>query len=176
MIRKKKPKTKGKKAVSVIVSYVLLISLVLGMSALVYAWLKSKVPGLVPKENCPEGISLVLESYNCITGNGDGAQKYINLTVKNRGLHTVNGFVVKMSNSSRGLAGMYPLCIVGITPCETGNNVIIHNITPLGTADDTYAERFDYTERNTIKQIEIEPIWKDIYCEKAIITQAVECL
>lgn len=169
MMHKKKTRTKGKKAVSVIVSYVLLISLVLGMSALVYAWLKSRIPGLTPGESCPEGVSLILESYNC---SGIGI---INITVKNRGLHTVNGFVIKMSNSSRGIAGIYPLCITGITPCDFDSNKITYNITPLGTANDMYTEKFNYTMSNIVRQVEIEPIWKGLYCEKAVTSQMVRC-
>jgi len=168
-MHRKRKKMEGKKAISMLVSYILLISLALAMSALVYAWLKSRIPGLAPKESCPEGVSLVIESYNCTN---DTTQKYVDITVRNRGLFTVEGFIIKMSNSSKGIAGMYPLCIAGTDPCE---NVVSYNITPSGTANDEFSEKFVYTESKILRQVEIEPIWKGNYCEESILSQAVIC-
>lgn len=167
---KKRAKMKGKKAVSEIVSYILLISLALGMSALVYSWLKTRIGGVILKESCPEGVNLVLESYNCINDT-----KTINITIKNRGLFTVSGFLIKMNNISTGIAGMYPICKAGTASCDFGENKIACNITPLGTANDIHMEKFDYTKYNVIRQVEIEPMWNGSYCDKAITSSAVRC-
>ena len=52
---------KSKKAVSVIVGYVLLISFAIVIGVIVYQWMKT----YVPKEdiNCPDGTSLFIKRY-----------------------------------------------------------------------------------------------------------------
>jgi len=162
-----------KKAVSEIVSYVLLISLALGMSALVYSWLKFKVEKPFPEESCPEGVSLILHSYNC-TGQG-----IINITIRNKGRFLVDGFIIKMNNVTRrkGIPGMYALLHK-----EIGTNIVYptNGIGLPGSLNDKYSAEFDYSAYNKILQVEIEPIRKteegeDAYCEKAITSQAVCC-
>lgn len=165
-------KARGKKAISEIVSYVLLISLALGMSALVYSWLKSKVEKPFAEESCPEGVSLVLESYNCTS------EGIINITLRNRGSFLVDGFVIKMNNVTRrkGIPGMYAL-----PQKDTGKNIIEATIGLLPTyPTDKYSAEFDYSAHNRILQVEIEPIRKTekgdyAYCEKAVVSQAVCC-
>ena len=155
---------KNKKAVSVIVSYILLVGIVMGLSGMVYGWLKFKAGSIVAEESCPEGINLILESYNC-SENG-----IIELTLKNKGFFTVSGFLIKMSDSLAGIPGMYPLLSV-----DTGKNILEQNITTPGTENCVYSGLFNYSKYGKIRQIEIEPIKNGAYCEKAIISQAVEC-
>ena len=85
---------KDKKAVSVMIGYVLLVSLAIIMGGLIYAWMKTYVPneGL----ECPDGTSLMIKEYkyNC------SDLSTINLTIKNNGRFDVGGFYIHVSNDS----------------------------------------------------------------------------
>jgi len=84
---------KDRKAVSVIIGYVLLISLAVVMGGILYTWMRSYVP--TEKLDCPEGtsISVYNYSYNCSTS-------VIDLTIKNNGRFDIGGYFIKASNSS----------------------------------------------------------------------------
>jgi hypothetical protein len=82
-----------KRAVSEMVTYVLLISLAVAMAGGVYAWLRFYVnPNVFPEQSCE--ITLVIEDYNC-SGN------IFNLTVQNRGRFDVEGYIIKINNGTR---------------------------------------------------------------------------
>ena len=82
---------KSKKGVSAIIGYVLLITFGIIMSVIVYNYLKT----YVPKEalNCPDGVSIVLQNYDCNSNE-------INLTIKNNGKFNLAGFFIHGSNDA----------------------------------------------------------------------------
>lgn len=87
-----------KKAVSVMIGYVLLISSAVVIGAIVYQFLK----GYVPNEGlgeCPEGTSLIVKEFKCYANSTSG-EWGINLTVKNNGRFGLDGYFIKASNSS----------------------------------------------------------------------------
>ena len=61
------PLGKDKRALSNMVAYVLLISLTIALSALVYNWLRFYVSESDINE-CPEGMNLVIQDYTCFSG------------------------------------------------------------------------------------------------------------
>ncbi|VVB79246.1 Uncharacterised protein [uncultured archaeon] len=78
---------KGKKGVSEVVGYILLISIAVAMSVIVYAWLKS----YVPKEplECPGDISLMIKDINCT------ADGIIDMTLRNNGKFSIYAYTIK---------------------------------------------------------------------------------
>ncbi len=110
MINKKRV---GKKGVSVVIGYVLLISLAVVMSGLLYVWMKSYVPKDVVQ--CPEGVSISVKDYfyNCATN-------ILNLTLSNNGRYDFAGYYIHGANSSTlNLATIDLSSYVSINPNTT---------------------------------------------------------
>ncbi len=82
---------RDKRAISVVIGYVLLIAISIVMSVLVYQWLRTYVPKEAIK--CEEGTSVFLKdvSYDC-------AASKLTLTIKNNGKFDVDGFFIHISN------------------------------------------------------------------------------
>ncbi len=93
---------RNKRGVSIILSYVLLITLGVALSTLVFIWLRDYV---TPDDagKCPEDVSLIIESVVC---NSDKGKFKINLT--NKGLFNINGNVIRV-NDREGKLGIYEL-------------------------------------------------------------------
>jgi len=91
----------NRKAVSEIISYVLLIVIALGISVTIYQWMSVRVPSV--SESCPEDISLYVKSYSCggecYSSTGEGTEKCLNLLIKNNGNFNIDGFFIRASNN-----------------------------------------------------------------------------
>ncbi|RMD45278.1 hypothetical protein D6829_02680 [Candidatus Pacearchaeota archaeon] len=87
-------------AVSIMVSYVLLITITLSLSAIVYQWLKAYVEVKEPLE-CPDGVSLVITNYTC-----SKSFHSFSVTLKNKGRFNTSGFVIRVSDSSNSKFGV----------------------------------------------------------------------
>ena len=156
---------KGKRGVSVVVGYVLLIVIVISISIAVYAWMKVQLPK--ESEECPEGISLIIDSYSC-------QGKEINITFQNKGFFNVDGFIARIKNASDSRT--YPLknedSDLSYFTDEYGAN------SPL-KPNEKEKMVFSYEEYIGIAEIELEPfIYEDkvVLCDKAIISQIIrEC-
>ena len=85
---------KNKKGVSVMIGYVLLISIAVIMGGVMYVWMKSYVPS-GDDLKCQEGTSLIIKdySYSCST-------KELNLTLFNNGRFNLGGYYIYASNNS----------------------------------------------------------------------------
>ncbi len=155
----------NKRGVSEIVSYVLLISITFIIAGVVYSWLMFYItPGKETK--CDEGVSLTIRGYNydCIT-------KRLNLTIQNRGLFDVEGYLIRVNNQSGTDIGIYTLN-------STGKS--------LNTSEvyvDTYVDSSKLKDnkilKGAIKFIEIQPFVKqngtsEIYCEN-VAKQVIVC-
>ena len=108
MIRKINPKRKNKKALSVMVGYVLLITFAIILSGIVYTYLKSYVPR--DAIECPEDTSIYIKELTCPSANT------LNLTIKNTGKFNIAGFFIRATtNINQELAttdlsvNLYPL-------------------------------------------------------------------
>jgi hypothetical protein len=84
---------KRKKGVSLMIGYVLLVSLAIVMGGILYIWMKS----YVPKEDlaCPDGTSLIIESYSYNCSN----LSTISINFKNNGRFDLAGYFIKASNN-----------------------------------------------------------------------------
>jgi hypothetical protein len=103
MFKQMRNKKYNKKAISLMLSYVLLISMVIVTSAAVYLWMKDVMTGSSSISDCEEETSLILENYIC-----DNATNLISFNFKNNGRFNVNGVVIKISNET----DRYPVIIL----------------------------------------------------------------
>lgn len=154
-----------KKGVSEIVSYVLLISITFAISGMIYAWLVFYVtPGQEIK--CDEGISLTIRSYfyNCTLNT-------FNITLQNRGLFDIDGYVIRVNNQTGSKIGVYTLN-------KSGTNI---------STGMTYADNYSNVGNlaggkflgGSIKFIEVQPFTKQngnltVYCDN-IAEQEIVC-
>lgn len=83
----------NKRALSEILAYVILITMALALSVLVYSWLKCYIPGSCGSAavTCPEGVNVVIKDYSCVSGQ-------LNVTVENKGLFSADGVVMKVND------------------------------------------------------------------------------
>jgi len=145
------------------------------LSALVYSWMKQRVEKPFEEESCPEDVSLVLVSAKC------PANEYydLNITVQNKGLFNIHGYLIKSSDEAEGIAGKssFDLYFYG---GNQGDNLVDFTLQDDGAlaGNEKNWTLFNKTS-GQVKQIEIEPFIKDKgnikYCERSIITHNLDC-
>ena len=146
--------SRDKKAVSIIIAYVLLITIAISLSAIVYSWLRFYVSP-VQKENCPEGVSLIIKEYFY-----DDVLDTLNLTIQNKGRFTVKGFVVKVNDIKDSSIGIYSLDKLGaeLKPGEVFNKLY-----------NTYVDSGNEAIKNKLTLVEVQPFVEKsgnrIFCE-----------
>jgi len=149
----KKIKRKNKKAVSVMIGYVLLISAAIFIGVVVYAWLKTYVPKATSE--CPDTTSIFIKDY---LYTGDELQ----ITLKNNGKFNLTGYFIRATNSPEQELATIDLSqklkseFGGIT---LGNSILFNesNENTLGPNSEK-THKFDLTEIGSIYSIEIIPI------------------
>ena len=161
----------NKRGVSEIVSYVLLISITFIIAGMVYSWLTFYVtPGKETK--CEEGVSLTLRSYyyNCTT-------KALNLTLQNRGLFDIDGYIIRVGNQSNSEIGVYSLNKTGkiLNTSEVYVDIYV-NSSHLDSISTTSNIQKNVT--GNISFIEIQPYEiqdeSTVFCE-SVVKQKMEC-
>ncbi|MEM4152792.1 MAG: archaellin/type IV pilin N-terminal domain-containing protein [Candidatus Pacearchaeota archaeon] len=157
----------NKKAISELVSYVLLIVLAIAMAAVAYVFLKPYAEKPLPEEECPEAVNVVLENYSC-------NNKMFSFTLKNRGLFDVYGIKLKIINNSEGLQYDFWLYLPdcgGIQKCNDCNEDCLKVETDL-------KGDLDYSNFNKINELVIYPIKvinNNFYiCSNAVIKVPLE--
>ncbi len=85
---------KNKHAVSIMIGYVLLVSIAMIIGAVTYAWMKTYVPA--DKVECAEGVSLYIKNINCTKYGGD---IYLDVTLKNSGRFSIAGYYAYISET-----------------------------------------------------------------------------
>ncbi|MBI2043216.1 hypothetical protein HYT25_02400 [Candidatus Pacearchaeota archaeon] len=93
LARKRKGLLKNRRGISVMIGYILLISMAILMSIIVYQWVKTYVPQESIK--CDEGVSLFIQSYN-----NDCSDDRFDLTLKNNGRFDIAGYFIHATTSS----------------------------------------------------------------------------
>ncbi len=84
----------NKKAISIMVGYVLLITISVIMGAIVYKWMKSYVPQETIE--CPEGVSIFIKELTCDV---QGNEYFLNLSLVNNGRFNINGYFIKSAEN-----------------------------------------------------------------------------
>jgi FlaG/FlaF family flagellin (archaellin) len=165
--------SQDKRALSEVISYVLLILVAFAMATLVYVWMNGFVGD--PTPTCESGVSFNLKKVECSGGQ-------IKLTISNQGTFYINGFMVKVSEDGKDIMPAFILESSDAAFASTTNGKNILGA-PLKTGDEaTYT--FDYNivgftgppEKVSVQAIitqtnektgKIEPI----LCEETVITQ-----
>jgi len=158
-----------KKAVSLMLSYVILISIVIALSVGVYAWIRTMAvsPEIV---DCKEGTSVILDTYKCSSGN-------LELNIKNNGRFNVDGIILSVGNNPQQTPTAYLISQL------TGGGLEGHYefSSPLKPGETQNADFSNMdSNRNEIDIIEIISIQpyiiennKRINCQQAVITQLI---
>jgi len=181
------------KALSLIVSYVLLIIIAISISIIVFGALKTMVPKQKPA--CDEGVSIIIKKFECLP------EYKLNITFQNKGLFEVEGVYVRGINGERvfGISpvlnsDVYPINeytreynIGGTNQANKGMFIFgkqsIHALSPQKANSnlDEYTQIFDYSAESSVESVKIQPIVFDeetnepVVCQEAIITQRVDC-
>lgn len=159
-------KTKGE---ATIIGYVLLIVLALALAGAVYGFLRFYIPK--DKPTCPDGIGLIVGGVSC-------KDSWINLTLVNRGLFTVDGAHIKMGVAGRSLK---KIINCPSEACETLFTQIAgtSSLKPGMSLNRIYLN--PDAESGKEYEIEIDPIvlgsenTTQILCSRAIVYQQVRC-
>lgn len=162
----------NKRGVSIMVGYVLLISIAVALSTAVFFYLKLYLPS--DKQECYQDIKLVIDSVSCkIASSSRDSTVSINFT--NKGLFSVDGVFIKIGEPNRLVR-------------ETLNNpddVLKSRCNgPTETSlkpGATFCGNYNYPSGTTdIKEISVQPfIWvknKAVLCPDAVVSQKVLCI
>ncbi|MBT6689860.1 hypothetical protein HN903_00875 [archaeon] len=98
-----------KRGLSNVIAYVLLISITLSLSVVVYGWLKNYTNNQ-DVDSCPDNVNVVISNYGC----EDGVGGYLNVSVKNKGLFNVDGYVLRVHDVVDAEFGFYSFNSTGI--------------------------------------------------------------
>ena len=147
---------KSKKGVSVIIGYVLLVSLAIVMGGIMYAWMKSYVPK--DKLECPEGTAILLNSYdyNC-------TENILTLSIKNNGRFGIAGYYIHASNTTNATLPTLDLskALIEVLPNLTRfSNAVMFGLSSnnsFSPGDET-ENSFNTASFGQISKIEIIPI------------------
>lgn len=174
----KKLKMRSKKAVSELISYVLLIVIAISLSLIVYAFIKVQLPK--EKAECPEGASIIIKEIKC-----NGAGKALNLTLQNKGFFDIDGMNIKIADKP----GQEP---VDTITKVTGPNIytelerdgFVYFRTALSPGLESKIN-FSYSDYNNIARIQITPFIKSskvgerreriVLCNNKKIAQDISC-
>ena len=88
-------KSKNKSGISIMVGYVLLVTLAIVMGIIAYNWMKTYVPSDITE--CPEGASILIKEATFNLSNSK-----LVLTLKNNGRFNLVGYLIYGANSSGG--------------------------------------------------------------------------
>ena len=155
-----------KKGVSLMVSYVLLVSIAIILAILIFSWLRLTA-NVTPVENCEEGTSLIVSDYSCLN---QGEEKQLRLSVKNSGRFSIDGFVITVGSSSE--QPIHP--IIPISPSSAvhpipGKYLFARSLKPGDTALTSFA---DFYLKNG-DEIKIDFIISNLRLQPYIISEGV---
>jgi hypothetical protein len=159
-----------KKALSEMLSYVILISIVIGLSIGVFAYLKNVSQNVNPPADCNEGTSVNIESYQCL---GD-----LRITIKNTGRFAVDGVIVAVGNDSNKQPDVF-LLSSNFSEVLQGHYVFSQRLLPGNLSEARYKS---ITKDGKVKFqnatiIQVQPFIIDknsvIRCTNAVITQKI---
>lgn len=175
---------KNKRGLSVVIGYVLLISVSIAMSILVYQWLKTYVPKDAIK--CSEGTSIFIKdiTYTCTSG-----KETLNITVKNNGKFSINGYFIYVSNVSDPniLTTIDISSRIAEGGGTTGNSIVfsdlIENYLTPDEPTNIRKSSFDVTGYGTLYKVEIIPTRiqeennkkRVVSCSDAKVEEAFTC-
>ena len=152
-----------KSALSNVVGYVLLISITISLSVLVYGWLRFYVSES-DIEECSDNLNIIIKSYECFES-PDGS---LTVTLKNKGLFTVDGYILRVHDRPDADFGFYIFDDEGVSikPGEEYNETYFFGDYP-----------FEDGPLEKVTLVEVQPFMKKrgkISC-KSYASQRVVC-
>ena len=164
----------NKKAVSLMVSFVILVSIVLASAMAAYAFLKNYPDIIKEKVDCKEGTSLVIDEYICLDGE-------FKIKIRNNGLFKVNGFKMYVSYDEF----KEPTEILK-TESQDSDNYYFYildkqkGLMPQNTGGFENSRDITFQVLNQPEILKLQPVILDennylIVCENAIIKQEINC-
>jgi len=161
----------NKKGLSEVVGYVLLIGVAVSLSVLVYYFIQSYLPK--PISECPEGVSIVIQDYSCSTDKNE-----FNLTVQNKGLFDIDGFILKASDDAGIPTKTLKYRDSNGSSQSSGLVLIDNNIDLVLKPSDKFNANFNYSSQEVITKIQVIPFklykGETLLCGKSAITQDIE--
>lgn len=165
----------SKKAVSLMISYVLLILIAFSIGILVYFWINNFVTA--PSDKCPDGVSLIIRDAMCNADTND-----IIVNISNKGRFKVHGFVVRGSDNPEISPHINLKENDGkLTSIIEGLNMIESSVGPLEPNEQaSYRFNYDNLFTNEVVKISVGAIRVQdemtIVCENTFVTLNIECL
>ena len=171
----------NKKSQSLMISYVILVSIVIAISIGVFVWLKD-VANVEPPINCKEGTSIILAEITCSSSG-------IDLNLKNNGRFSIDGIILTISNESELTNPTYLVPGSHVQGESAGSsffedklkpseNTVINYTTQTrkfvggATGQNGFGNKSDVTFLN-VKSIQIQPV---IYGDKGGLTVCQDAL
>jgi len=157
---------KEKRAISNMVGYVILISITIGLSVLVYNWLSFYI-GEDDIPECSDGVNIIIRSYECYATSSESTGR-LTVVLKNKGRFSVDGYTLRVHDREGAEFGFYTLDKEG------------EPIAPGAEHEETYefgAYTFDDYQVRTVTLVEVQPFVMDgdnISC-RSYASQDVSC-
>ena len=140
----------NKRAISEVISYVLLITIAISMAAGVYAWLKFYVPSDQEKEKCQDDTALSIIDYECSI-----ESQILRIVVENNGLFNTDGFIIRASNN---YANIPTAMLVTINdPLIHGSTGGIYNFGTSLKLGEISDGNFSYEPISNVERIQVQP-------------------
>lgn len=160
----------NKKGVSLMVGYALLVVIAIALGALVYPYLKARLPAETVE--CPADLSISIEEAIC-----NRADWTLSLVMLNRGLFNITGAYIRFADSSKSVRPQINkdkelYLSSGLRPA------------PLGPGQETRLLSYPIGSQSHLNEngtfvVEVQPaIFKKgvlVPCSNKIVTQTVEC-
>ena len=161
----------NKRGVSLMVGYALLIVIAIGLAAVVYPFLKARLPE--ERVECPADLSISIEEASC-----NRADWSVTVRMLNRGLFNITGAYIRFAEADRSVR---PQINVGRELFLTGSI----NPRPLGPGQYTPDLSYSVGDLSSLPQdgdfvVEVQPaIFRKgvlVPCSNKIITQTIPCI
>ena len=168
---------RGKKGISEVIAYVLLIVIGLSLALLVANFLRGLLPG--EEKTCPDGVAISMVDHTC-------ENKKLEVVLKNNGLFSVKGYVLRAEDAGgliQNLQGIETRSWLrggeGVLNYFSGSPEFAP-LAPGQLSTELSTQTFDYSNvAGGLKRIEIQPfIVEDgevVLCDVAIVSYNVDC-
>lgn len=161
----------NKKGVSLMVGYALLVVIAIALAAVVYPYLKARLP--IQQVQCPADLSISIEEAQC-----NRADWSLTVKLLNRGLFNISGAYIRFAESERTVRQ------------QINENKELYllgglNPRPLGPGEETSRLTYSIGSQNNLPTdasfvVEVQPaIFKKgalVPCANKIITQTIPCV
>ena len=179
---------KNKKGLSIIIGYILIMTVSVVMSIIVYQWIKTYAPR--DTLQCPDGVSLFVKDFTCEKLEGV-LNKNLTLVLINNGKFSIDGYFIRVSTDSN----LDNLATIDLSEFFYGSAVqvdegIVRFENGLSISDNFFApgkstsNKFDITSiSGTIKKIELIPsrietinnFKRTAICDGASVETVISC-